>query len=102
MERVLEIGYTLKTTFWQDFTIADAFGTEAIKDTFNRAFRDWKENVEYVTELTMVLNWKIWQHYENNNHEFSVLYDELWRESDEWCMVNLKGEDLTYYIKTTD
>ena len=28
-------GYEMKTTFWNDFTIADAFGINAIKDTFN-------------------------------------------------------------------
>ena len=33
-------GFT--TTFWQDFSIADAFGVAAIKDTFKRAFAEWK------------------------------------------------------------
>ena len=30
----LENGYETKTTFWEDFTIADAFGVDAINDTF--------------------------------------------------------------------
>ena len=56
-------GYETKTTFYDDFTIADRFGINAVKDTFKRAFEEWKTNVEYVTELVMVLNHKIWHHY---------------------------------------
>ena len=40
--------YDFKTTFWSDFTIADAFGLTAVRDTFNRSFRDWKFNKIYV------------------------------------------------------
>ena len=36
------IGYEEKTTFWDDFSIADAFGMVAIKDTYRRAFNEWK------------------------------------------------------------
>ena len=45
----LENGYETKTTFWEDFTIADAFGVDAINDTFKRSFDGWKNNVEHVT-----------------------------------------------------
>lgn len=91
-----------KTTFWMDFTIADAFGESAVRDTYKRAFNEWKNNVEYVTELVIVLNWKIWQHYEKQNETLTKVYDELWKEADAWCMDNLKGDDLTYFLKTTD
>ena len=37
-------GYESKTTFWEDFTIADYFGKDAIQDTYNRAFKEWKSN----------------------------------------------------------
>ena len=45
-EFMLENGYELQTTFWNDFSIADRFGLSAIQDTFNRAFKEWKENVK--------------------------------------------------------
>ena len=35
--------------FWQDFTIADAFGLGAIQDTYNRASSEGKSNAEYIT-----------------------------------------------------
>lgn len=34
-------GYKPITTFYTDFSIADKFGVEAIKDTYNRSFASW-------------------------------------------------------------
>lgn len=101
-EMILDhIGYEVKTTFWDDFTIADRFGLDAIQDTYNRSFQSWKDNVVYISELVLVLNWKIWYWYEKDD-EKAKLYDKLWRELDEWCADNLKGDDLYYFYKTTD
>lgn len=86
--------------FWQDFSIADAFGLAAIQDTYNRAM-EWKTNTEYITALVITLNHKIWFWYEKND-DYARLYNKLWTELDEWCLDNLKGKDLEYYIQTTD
>lgn len=94
-------GYQPKTTFWQDFSVADVFGEKAIKDTYNRAFNDWKNNAEYITELTLILNWKIW-YWKDKNEAYARLYDSLWKECDQWCINNLKGDDLSYFLQTTD
>lgn len=94
-------GYKPQTTFWDDFSIADAFGLDAIQDTYNRAFDEWKTNHIYLTELVMVLNWKIWQWYEKND-DFCSLYNKLWSETDDWAVNNLKGEELSYFYQTTD
>ncbi len=94
-------GYKTKTTFWEDFTIAEKFGAEAIEDTYKRAFTEWKSNTEYLTELVLVLNWKIWDWYQKND-EFGRLYDQLWKEADGYAVENLKGDDLTYFLNTTD
>ena len=41
------IGYETKTTFYGDFTIAELVsGVEGVKDTFKRAFEEWKTNVD--------------------------------------------------------
>jgi len=101
MGQILENGYEMKTTFWSDFSIADAFGANAIKDTFNRSFRDWKNNIEYVTELACVMSWKSCAWY-NKNNEYSKLYSNYYHKVDEWCMTNLKGNELQYYLKWTD
>lgn len=101
-QRILaDTGYQPKTTFWQDFTIADAFGEKAVRDTYNRAFKEWKSNIEYLTELVMILNWKIFQLYDTNPL-LAKIYDDLWQKSDTYCMDNLTGKELEYYLKTTD
>ena len=94
-------GYKPITTFYTDFSIADKFGVEAIKDTYKRVFQEWKYDYKYITELAMVLNWKLWRWY-GKNDELSILYDSLWKEIDGWCIDNLKGKELEYYYKTTD
>ncbi len=94
-------GYKPKTTFYTDFSIADRFGEAGVRDTYKRAFGSWKNNHIFLTELTMALNWKIWEHYESGSPLANV-YDELWRELDLYCQDNLTGEELDYYYITTD
>jgi hypothetical protein len=94
-------GYKPITTFYEDFSIADAFGERAVKDTFNRAFKEWKHNYKYLTELVMALNWKIWEHYEHNER-LAKLYNDLWEKADQYACENLKGEELSYFYETVD
>lgn len=94
-------GYVPKTTFWNDFSMAELFGLDDISDTFNRALEEWKSNIVYLTELVMVLNWKIWYWYENYD-EYAELYQELWEKADEWALNNLKDDDLSYFLRTVD
>lgn len=94
-------GYIPITTFWEDFSIADAFGVEAVKDTFNRAFEGWKADYKYLTELVLVLNHKIWQWY-GKNDELAMAYNKLWEKAGEYAYDNLKDEEFGYFWKWTD
>ena len=94
-------GYKPITTFWDDFSIAEGFGFGAVCETCNRAFQEWKYDYKYLTELVMVLNWKIWQHYEHNE-PLARLYNTLWERAAQYAQENLKGDELTYYFVTTD
>ena len=49
-------GYKPVTTFYQDFSIAEKYGIDGIKDTYQRAFEEWKDDYKFLTELVMVLN----------------------------------------------
>lgn len=95
-------GYRCKTTFFQDFSIAEQFGYAAIKDTFRRAFKAWKHSVVYLTELVMVLNWKQWEWHAKGREDMTRLYYELWTKADGYAVDNLKGEDAEYFYATTD
>lgn len=99
--RIEEItGYKPQTTFYTDFSLAELFGTKGIRETFDLAFKEWKNNTVYITEFTMALNWKCWEH--EHHADFGPLYLELFEKMDDWCRENLTGEDLTYYYQTTD
>ena len=99
--------YECFTTFWTDFTIADSlkYGKiSAIKDTYKRAFGEWKTDYKYLTELVMVLNHKIWQWYDDggDHAEIARVYSKLWEEARDYAETHLKGEELDYYWRITD
>lgn len=95
-------GYKPKTTFFEDFSIADAFGIAAVKDTYRRGLKTAQfMGYEYLTEFVMVLNHKIWQHYEHNE-PLARVYNDLWEKAREVAETTLKGEELSYYYETTD
>lgn len=89
-------------TFWQDFTIADHFGINAIKDTYKRAFKEWSDDYKMLTALVMVLNHKIWQHYREKNETYSKLYNDLWQKANDYAVTHLKDDALAYFYEVTD
>lgn len=95
-------GYLPKTTFWEDFSIAERRGSEEIKDTFDRVFYKWKDNTIYLTELCMVLSRKSWQMFDNKNDMLSRIYAELHRKACNHAEENLKGADLEYFIRVIE
>ncbi len=105
-----EIGYEPKTTFWDDFSIADLYGLEAIVDTFRRAFAEWRHDVVYLAELALVLNHKGCFYYsaaEQHDHDktletLSQLYFTMWSFVNDWAKTNLNEKDFAYYFKITD
>lgn len=96
-----ETGYKPMTTFWQDFSIADAFGVDAVTDTFKRAFNEWKGNYKYLTELVMVLNHKIAQWY-GRNMALAQFYNDAYSIADNYACDNLKDNELQYFYNVTD
>lgn len=84
-----------------DFRIAEEFGIDAVKDTFENAFKNWKTNYIYLTELAIVMSNNSIAHYDTNK-ELSKVYTNLYYRVDQYCMDNLKGKELEFYIRTTD
>ena len=93
--------YEFSTSFWMDFSIAEKFGITSVVDTYQRAFEAWKSNYQYLTELVMVLNHKIWQHYKTDE-DLARVYNELWMQADRYACENLTGDELTYFFRVTD
>lgn len=115
-----EIGYEPQTTFWQDFCIAEKFGgIEGVKDTFKRAFAEWREDSEYLAEMALVLNHRgwVWWHVSerlkqsDNEQErgkvyiaicIADCYFDLYKDVVTWARDNYGEEDLEYFNKTID
>lgn len=91
----------VETTFWQDFSIAEIFGLKAVQDTFERAFKEWRSDYRYLTELVMTLNHKCWAWYDKDD-DLARLYNDLFFEADAWACDNLEGEELSFFYRVTD
>ena len=99
-----EIGYKPITTFWEDFSIAEKFGSRSIEETAERCFKEWKHDYKYLTELVMVLNHKSWYHESHRNKIISDLYSKLYYKYDSLAIEELKNneEGIHYYFRTLD
>ena len=94
--------YNIVSTFASDFAIADAFGADAVEDTYERSMASFNEDVFMLTEMSLVLNWAIWRYWELHEQELSIMYDKLWKKLDNYIMSHFTGDELEFYIKTTD
>lgn len=92
----------MQTTFMSDFAIAEKFGIASVKETYRRCFKEWKSDYIYLTELAIVTNWLCWIHYEKGNEEMSQIYCDYYYNTRDYALKHLKGEELSYYIRTTD
>ena len=96
-----EMGYKTITTFWADLTIAEFYGLDAVRETYQRICKEWRSNYQYYTEFVLVLNHKIW-HYHGKNEPLAELYNELWEDADTWALDNYEGEAAEHYYNVTD
>lgn len=94
-------GYKPITTYYSDFSIAEKYGDDAIRDTYKQAMDNWKKSYKYLTEIVMVLNWKMFRWYKEKP-SLARLYGELWEKAARYAERNLKGDELSYYYRTTD
>lgn len=96
-------GYTEQTTFMNDFAIAEQFGIEAVKDTFKRAFDEWKDDIVYLTELCLVTNALCWHFHSEGNEKLSRLYQDYYYQCRDYAYDDhFNEEDIDYFFDTTD
>ncbi len=94
--------YEIYTTFGMDFSIADAFGTTAIEDTYKISIDYALSDYRYFAEFVLVLNHKIWQWYQTNE-KIARVYDKLWREANSMInQENFSMEELQYIFRYLD
>ena len=54
LEKMLD--YKFESTFWEEFSIAENYGRDAVKKHYDLVFSQWKDNIKFLTELVLVLN----------------------------------------------
>ena len=95
--------YRPKTTFFSDFSIAEFCGREnAVRETYSRVLNSWIRDIEYMTELCMVLNHKIWEWHNRNDNVMTHCYNDLWNHCSQFIEEHFTGDDLQYYYEVTD
>ena len=57
--------------------------------------------LRFLTELVLVLNWKIYQWYQVDD-TLGMTYDALWQKTDSYALKTLKGDNLHYYLSILD
>lgn len=99
LEKMLD--YKFESSFWEEFSIAENYGGDAVRKHYDLVFSQWKDNLKFLTELVLVLNIKIFIWY-GVDDSIGKMYDQLWKETDGYALDTLKGEDLHYYLSTID
>lgn len=73
------------TTFYADFKVAEAndpFGNLAsLKETWNRVWKEWRNNAAYMIELCLVMNHLCWEHHAKGNLAWSAWYGDRYHET---------------------
>ena len=86
-----QTGYKPLSTFYKDFSLAERFGREAIKNTALRLYYGWWKDDKYLTELVLALQWKAYEH--EDNEELSSLYGDLYEQMLDAALSLVDDED---------
>ena len=100
-------GYTYLTNFHEEFDKADHIGTEAILETYNRLFNEWKDNSVYIKDIRKILNhrctfWGFTASEEPNNKkyaEYGLTYLKLYEKLDRFIYGSYFAQDTLSIIQ---
>lgn len=100
----------LRYTFVSDFSIADWYGVDGVKETYERVKAEWLDNVEAFTEVVIALNMLSWAHDTlkqqgiDERDDFICLYSDLYlRAKDDFYDRHGSDDDACdYFFRMTD
>ena len=95
MERQLRMnGHERKTTFMSDLSIGEwCEGMEGVLDTWKRVMMSWKDDVEFMAEFVLCVNWKSWEHHGRSNNEWAMFYSFLYEYTRDLAYEYYEGDD---------
>lgn len=96
----------MKDTFWRAFDEAEEAGRATVIEIASILYQRWRNNIEELTDLVMVINHKSWDHHYNGNDDMCNLYADLYYEYYEKAIQYLEDngreKDITYFVRTLD
>lgn len=92
----------INASLWNDLTACEL--SPDFKKDLKKLVDELKDKYNYkeLTELVLFLNRKLRDTYEKGYMKIAKVYDEIWQEINDYAYTTLKGEELTYFYKTTD
>ena len=94
-------GCTYLTNFHEEFDNADHIGVDAILETYDRLYNEWKDNSVYIMELMLVLNHRVafWakQHRKEQMNKKYLEYELLYLDL---CVKTRKYRRRKFYSET--
>jgi len=82
-----------KTAFMSDISHAECFGLGALLGTFRNASMSWCDDVEYVAEFILCLNWKAWEHDARKKNKWATVYSLLFEDFRDLMYDYYEGDD---------
>lgn len=100
-------GYSRKYTFFSDLAIAECYGKNAIKDTYNRIMKEWIGDRDAICEALISINYKSWRFAEEPDKQdlvefYSDLYYKAMDEVARYYKENNREDDLVYIYRVLD
>lgn len=97
-----ETGFKFETDVRELFTEAEKSDDVDIEELYRKLFREWRNDVKMVTELSMCMNWKLWEHYRKKNESLAELYNDLRMRVDTYAKDVFVWDEGKYYFEVTD
>lgn len=95
-------GFKFETNVWELFTEAEQRDDVDIEELYRKLFREWRNDVKLVAELSMCMNRKLWEHHEKGDENLAELYNRLWMKVHDYALDTFTWEDGAYYFRITD
>lgn len=101
-----------RTTLWQDFAIANAYGIPSIKDTFDKVMKEWGKDIDFMIELVFCVNtfsWAYWSRFQKSGKTLDKQISQLYADYYGKVQDHVYGEDSPFtkeeqskYFEITD
>ena len=97
-----ETGFKFTTNVRELFTEAENNEDVDIEELYRTLFREWHDDVKMVAELSMCMNWKLREHYNEKHESLAELYNTLRMRVHDYALDVFTWDEWRYYFEITD